>query len=127
MNKRSILLLDAKPDRARSTQFLLQLANYQVAVVTSDEEAYNWLASRDDSCEQASLLLINDFIPDSPILRLLPQLRARGVQVPVLLVDRNNNAGNELAGIDSAASCLLDEMLGQIRTMIAASHFCARS
>ena len=121
MNKQLILLLDPLPERASSTQFLLQLANYQVAVVGSDEEAYNWLASRNDSSEQASLLLLNDFLPESPILLLLPQLRRRGVLVPVLLVDRDNKGSDEFANSDSIACCVLDEMLGRIRTMVATS------
>lgn len=121
MNKQSILLLDSKPDRASATQFLLQLANYRVAVVSNDEEAYNWLASRNDSPEQASLLLLNDFLPEAPILHLLPQLRKRGVQVPVLLVDRDNKGSDEFANSDSIACCVLDEMLGRIRTMVVTS------
>ena len=122
MHKGTILLLDSRPERARTTQFLLQLANYQVAVVGNDEEAYNWLVSREDSPEQASLLLINDFLPESPILGLLPQLRGRGVQFPVLLVDRDNKAGNELDGSNSVACCLRDEMLGRIRTLLATTQ-----
>ncbi len=122
MNKPSILLLDNLPERASSTRFLLQLANCQVAVVNSDEEAYNWLVSRVDSSEQASLLLLNDFQLQMPILKLLPQLKKRGVSLPVLVVNRDNNrAASELAGSESVVCCSLDEMLGQVRLMAAVS------
>lgn len=120
MNNLPILLLDPVVERACDTQFLLQLANYTVAVVHNDDEAFNWVVNRRDSAENPVLLLCNYFQAEMPILQLIPQLRQQTVAIPVLFVCRDNV--QECAVIASVKGtiycCRPENMLSQIKTLV---------
>jgi len=115
-----ILLLDPSLERASDTCFLLQLANYRPELVHKDDEAFNWLVSRVESIDQTNLLLINDFHPGMPILRMLAPLREQGVLVPILFIDRRDDRSPcasfevPLAGI---YCCRPENMLSQLRRL----------
>ncbi|SHI88494.1 hypothetical protein SAMN02745165_01017 [Malonomonas rubra DSM 5091] len=115
MSEQSILLFDSSLEKVSSTRFLLQLANYRVAVVRSGEEAFNWLVSRANSSSQASLLVINDHSQSLSLLDLLPQLKQQGVAVPMLSVLRDEI---RFSGEDAEfVLCRPENLLGQVRAL----------
>jgi DNA-binding NtrC family response regulator len=117
MDNQPILLLDTLVERGCDTQFLLQLAHYQVAMVHNDDEAFNWLVSRRESTEQAMLLLVNDFQSDMPILQLIPQIRQQGMLLPILIVARSELADCAAIAVEQEAlfCCRPENTLNQIR------------
>jgi CheY-like chemotaxis protein len=120
MKSLPILLLNPIVERACDTQFLLQLANYQVSAVYKDDEAFNWIVNRHDSAEQTSLLLINYFQIGMAMLQLIPQLRQQAILIPILFVCRDELSDcTVIASAEEAVFCCRPEnMLSQIRSLI---------
>lgn len=83
-----VLLVEQDRARGKRLEFLLRLAAYQVRYFASVEEAINWRTTCSVDIEDKVCLLLGTPGPALELATLLQQLHTRGLQLPVLLVNR---------------------------------------
>ncbi|AJF07442.1 hypothetical protein [Geoalkalibacter subterraneus] len=90
MSDARVLMLDWCTDACRETVFLLRLRGCQVTVVRDGHEMLNWFFSQMSSDIPFDALVVNRFQRIEEVEEIFETLRMRGVQTPVLLVERED-------------------------------------
>ena len=123
-----LLVVEDHNDLALGLRFNLQGAGHAVALARSAAEARAQLAER-----LPDLVILDLMLPDGSGLAVLESLRARGANVPVLILSAKGGPSEKVAGLRSGADDYLakpfdlDELLARVEALLRRSAPAARA
>lgn len=113
-----LLLAEVERSLSRALTAILERNNYSVDTVYDGEEALAYLEVRDYDA-----LILDLMMPKLDGLSVLRRIRARGSQLPVLILTAKSDVEDKVLGLDSGANDYLakpfasPELLARIRAM----------
>ena len=114
-----IMIVEDESDVARPLKAGLDGAGYQVDVATSGESAFFRM-----SAEPFQLILLDLTLPDRDGLSILKAMRARGLNMPVLIVTARDALHDRVLGLNAGADdylvkpFALEEVLARVRALL---------
>jgi DNA-binding response OmpR family regulator len=118
-----ILLVEDDTSLAMGLEFNLRSEGYDVAVC-SDAESASVTVARTPESEAFDLFILDWMLPGKDGLTLLAELRAAGIDAPVLLLTARDSKEDVVAGLDSGADDYLAKpfdlniLLARVRSLL---------
>lgn len=113
-----ILLAEDERSLSRAVVALLEKNNYSVDAVYDGEEALSYIEAGNYDA-----LILDIMMPKLDGISLLKEIRARGMNIPVLILSAKSEVDDKVLGLDSGANDYLTkpfsvkEMLARIRAI----------
>jgi DNA-binding response OmpR family regulator len=119
-----LLVVDHDPAFRRLSALALHAPEVDVVTVGTAQEGLRQLDDAERSDGAFDLLLLDMDLPDDRSGTLLRRLRARGQEIPVVLVSDSGDVKQKVRGLDLGADdyvvkpCSFDELLSRLRAVL---------
>lgn len=113
-----ILIIEDDAELCEAVKYHLEREGYGADVCHSGGDALHFISQ-----QAYQLILLDRMLPEQNGISVLQQMRARGIQTPVIITTALNGIGDRIEGLDAGADDYLikpfamDELLARIRAV----------